>query len=145
MHTWKSLIVTDSDGNSDTLSNMVADSEWIDEVRKARLDARGAISEWADYFISLPGEEPDSDTPRSPVDWSGFREAISPTQEQLTEVIRWRCSPEQKAQVTRKAQEAGQTISEYIRSRVLTRDIPVYERITANERVLAKEDSDAAK
>ena len=72
---WSELIVTDSDGNTgDTLGSMV-------ELCSANLDTavlnNGRIVEWPGFILSAPGEEPDWDTPRGPVDWDGFMEALA--------------------------------------------------------------------
>jgi len=53
-------------------------------VDRIELAEDGSISEWPDYFIADPDEEPDWDTPRVPVMWLGLREALSHTDEPQT-------------------------------------------------------------
>lgn len=72
---WRELLVTDDDGHTcGTLCDMV-------ELAPANLDTatladNGAIIEWPQWFISAPGEDPDSDTPHRQVDWNGFSDAL---------------------------------------------------------------------
>jgi hypothetical protein len=71
---WKNLIVTDSDGcEYGPLGEML-------NIAPANLDTAtiedGAISAWSGFFLSAPDEDPDYDTPRCEVDWSGFQEAF---------------------------------------------------------------------
>lgn len=71
---WRKLIVTDSDGEEwGELGELVDNAP-------ANLDSArivdGAIESWDGFFLSAPGEDPDYDTPRAEVDWTGFEEAI---------------------------------------------------------------------
>ena len=72
---WRELIVTDTDGDSwQTLGELV-------DSAPANLDnaiiVDGRIDSWCGFFISAPDEDPDWDTPRNPVDWSGFVSALA--------------------------------------------------------------------
>lgn len=68
---WTELVVTDADGNTGTLGEMVESQDA--GLNTAVVDTeRGGIREWDGYYLSAPGEEPDSNTPRGDVDWSGF-------------------------------------------------------------------------
>lgn len=73
--TWRELIVSTSEGSSgETLTSMIRSCP-------ANLDSavisNGKIESWYQYFISAPGEDPDWDTPRAPVDWDGFEDALA--------------------------------------------------------------------
>lgn len=71
---WTELIITDAEGERwpDNLGKLV-------ETAPANLDSatieEGRITAWPSFFLSAPGEEPDWDTPREEVDWTGFSEA----------------------------------------------------------------------
>jgi hypothetical protein len=76
---WRNLIV--SEGNADmgrTLGDMLTeyaagDNDCLDRVKLA---TDGSIDSWEQLFISAPGEDPEWDTPRVPVDWDGFESAL---------------------------------------------------------------------
>jgi hypothetical protein len=72
---WTELVVTDSEGGcNDTLGDIVRASP-------ANLDDAtiedGRISEWPGFFLSAPGEDPNWDTPRAEVDWTGFVDTLN--------------------------------------------------------------------
>jgi len=77
---WRNLIVTDSEGDTwGTLGQLVhlAPAN-LDSARTATLgNGTLCIHEWPNFFISAEGEEPDWDTPKDDVDWSGFRESLA--------------------------------------------------------------------
>lgn len=71
---WNELIVTDRDGNNlGSLGEIVTNSPQM--LKHATFD--GSALTWPDYFLSVDGEEPDWDTPRAPVDWTGFEIEIT--------------------------------------------------------------------
>jgi len=45
-------------------------------LRTLELDDTGAIYGWDRHFAYADGERYDCDTPRVPVDWTGFRDAV---------------------------------------------------------------------
>ena len=68
--TWRELIVTDSDNDEcGTLGDIVADNPAM--LDTATIEG-GIITVWPYYFIAAPGEDPEWDTPRGDVDWTGF-------------------------------------------------------------------------
>ena len=71
---WRDLIVTDAEG--DTAGTL----GWFVDHAPANLDNAviegGVLKIWDGYFISAEGEDPNFDTPKVPVDWSGFQTAI---------------------------------------------------------------------
>ena len=70
---WRNLIVTDSYGDGyGTLGDVMRVSP--ETLDSATIDDDAVVS-WDGFFLSSPGEEPDYDTPRCEVDWSGFQEA----------------------------------------------------------------------
>lgn len=72
---WQNLNVTDADGqHAGTLGEMVRLSPT--NLDSAILNEDGSLSEATGFFLSADGEDPDWDTPRGPVDWNGFREAL---------------------------------------------------------------------
>jgi hypothetical protein len=72
---WRALLVTDSAGDEWGPLGGIVDRAPAN-MDTARLGAGGEIVEWAGFFMAAPGESPDWDTPRGPVDWSGLREAL---------------------------------------------------------------------
>ena len=67
---WTDLVVTDIDGDSSgTLGEMLNDEP--EQLETATI-INGQIDSWPDYFLSLPDEKPDWDTPHGEVDWTGF-------------------------------------------------------------------------
>ncbi len=73
--TWDRLEVTGCDGSPcGTLGEMVA--EHCANLESIRLGTDGSIEEWPQHFVAGPDEDPNWDTPREPVDWFGFREAL---------------------------------------------------------------------
>jgi hypothetical protein len=72
---WQDLIVTNEGDEMGPLGQML-------EIEPANLDGAklgddGSIREWMQYYIAAPGEQPDWDTPRGEVDWTGFAEALA--------------------------------------------------------------------
>ena len=73
---WRNLVVTD--GNDPSAQATLGD---LVDNAPANLDnaviVDGRISEWSNYFLSSPGEEPDYNTPQGEVDWTGFERALN--------------------------------------------------------------------
>jgi len=71
---WSELEVYDDESNYiGTLGDLVENApENLDNV----VIENGKISEWSDYFIAAPGENPDWDTPKGPVDWTSFENRL---------------------------------------------------------------------
>ncbi len=72
---WRDLRVYGIDGFLGFLGELV-------DVASASLDycelsIDGNIESWPQHFIAASDEEPDWDTPRVAVDWTGFVEALS--------------------------------------------------------------------
>ena len=69
---WRQLQVTDGDGDS------FGDLGTLVETAPANLDSAtiedGKIVSWDGFFMAAPDEDPDWDTPRVEVDWTGFQE-----------------------------------------------------------------------
>ncbi len=70
---WKNLIVTDEGFAIGTLGDTVADCP---SMLGSAVVRDGKVQYWPGFFLSAPGEEPDWDTPRGPVDWTGFVDAL---------------------------------------------------------------------
>lgn len=76
MLTWRDLSVVDSDGDYyGPLGELVELAPA--NLDNAILDDDGSIGSWDGFFISAPNEDPDWDTPREEVDWTGFEEALA--------------------------------------------------------------------
>lgn len=73
MLNWRELIVTDVEGNTDTLGALV---DRNDSLLNHATITDGRITEADGAFLSAPGEDADWDTPRVEVDWTGFVEAL---------------------------------------------------------------------
>ena len=72
---WKDLIVTGEDGYTwDTLGDLL--NKAPANLDTATLAEDGTITSWPDFFLSAEGEDPNWDTPRGPVDWRGFWQAL---------------------------------------------------------------------
>jgi len=72
---WRDLVVFDTEGSiGETLGSMVRGCPA--NLDNAVLNEDGSIAEWAQFLVAAEGEEPDYDTPRCDVDWSGFAEAL---------------------------------------------------------------------
>ena len=72
---WTDLLVTDSDGEQwGTLGSIVESAPA--NLDNAEIDG-GRIAAWDGFLLSAEGEEPDWDTPRTTVNWDGFREKFS--------------------------------------------------------------------
>ena len=71
---WSELGVTNDEGNCiGTLGDIVANSP---EMFDTATIENGKIESWPQYFLTGYDEEPDWDTPRCEVDWTGFEDAI---------------------------------------------------------------------
>lgn len=77
MINWRTLGVIGNDGESlGTLGEVLGNASTA-AITEIELNDDGSIDTWGDHMIAAPGEEPDWDTPRVPVDWSGFAAALS--------------------------------------------------------------------
>lgn len=75
MLNWKQLIVTDNEGGTaGTLEEIV--TLCPANLDSAEIETDGSLGAWPDYLLSAPGEEPEWDTPREDVDWTGFADAL---------------------------------------------------------------------
>lgn len=72
---WSELVVTDSEGNCNTTLGFIVRSQ-AGNLGGATIED-GRITEWPDFYLSAPGEEPEWDTPRCDVDWTGFTGALN--------------------------------------------------------------------
>jgi hypothetical protein len=70
---WSNLIVTDAEGHSENLSEIIRDNPHVLDTAQI---AGGKIIAWAGYFLSRKDEEPDFDTPCGPVAWTGFERFV---------------------------------------------------------------------
>ncbi len=77
---WRELYVTMSgeEGEVGTLGE-ITDAETPDACIEQidPLDAAGAIVSWRQYNLAAADEDPDYETPRRAVDWTGFRDALA--------------------------------------------------------------------
>ena len=77
--TWKDIVVTtcDGDGTESSLPRMMQNEDEVLAFRHAYINPEtGEIYGWHQYFLSAPGEDPDWDTPKMSVDWTGFLNAL---------------------------------------------------------------------
>jgi hypothetical protein len=72
---WRNLGVIGIDGGLGTLGEILDNGDA--SITQIELNDDGSIDTWADHMIAAPDEEPGWDTPRVPVDWSGFAAALS--------------------------------------------------------------------
>ena len=72
---WQDLRVWNGGDGMGPLGEMVRDAPA--NLDHATISETGEITEWMQYYIAAPGEEPDWDTPRGEVDWTGFYEAVA--------------------------------------------------------------------
>jgi hypothetical protein len=83
MLSYRELLLIDAQGNGETTIGDAIDraiaSHEIGEFDGQLLTVAsdGSVESWDGYFVAAPGENPDWDTPRLMVDWSGFAEAVS--------------------------------------------------------------------
>lgn len=78
MTNWRQLTATYTGGESCNLGDLLeAAGCGRDTIGGIVLDDTGKIIEWQEVFVSADGEEPDWDTPRCPVDWTGLVEAVA--------------------------------------------------------------------
>lgn len=81
---WRKLHVTDSEGMPcGRLGDMIDDPLANTGLRHATTGSDGSLGEWIDHFLAADDEEPSWDTPRCPVDWAGFAEALTAAQQQI--------------------------------------------------------------
>ena len=75
---WQDLIVWNDGQEVGTLAEMIASRDrGLTQIDAIGED--GSIAGWQQYFITTEGEEPDWDTPRGEVDWTGFAVALQAT------------------------------------------------------------------
>lgn len=70
---WRALAVYSADGYLGQLGDLVDNA--TADLDTCEITAEGQIM-WPDHMIAAPGEDPDWDTPRVSVDWTGFDEAL---------------------------------------------------------------------
>lgn len=56
-----------------TLADVLATSP---DLMSSLVISGGRIAEWPQVLVAAPGEDPDWDTPRVDVEWSGFVDAV---------------------------------------------------------------------
>ncbi len=72
---WRELKVYGEDGFLGLLGELVSDGDAGLDHCEAKGD--GSIDIWPQHFVAAPDEEPDWDTPRVAVDWTGFAESLA--------------------------------------------------------------------
>lgn len=81
MISYTDLLITDQDGNQSNLDAMMLNLDY--SLRNIKLASDGSIAEWDGKFISAPDEEPNWDTPKVAVDWTGFEDRIKTIQNEI--------------------------------------------------------------
>lgn len=85
---WSDLIVTGEDNQpGGTLGEWLSEPHYHESALASIRMRDGHIESWDSYFISAPGEEPEWDTPRVPVDWNGFEAALTTAKSATKETI----------------------------------------------------------
>lgn len=74
MITWRELIVTNTEGEQTALGDAL---EKTPQLLDSASIENGELQLWGQHYLSAPGEEPEWDTPRVPVDWTGFEQALT--------------------------------------------------------------------
>jgi hypothetical protein len=79
---YRDLRLIDADNNETTIGEAIDRAISLRECsefdeRYLTLARAGRVDSWDGYFIAAVGEDPDWDTPRCVVDWSGFAEAVA--------------------------------------------------------------------
>ena len=86
---WRDLGVTNGDGEScGTLGEVIDRRDSSIGPEHLDLGPDGSINSWPQHLIAAPDEEPDWDTPRVPVDWSGFKDALTRARD-VDEMMDW--------------------------------------------------------
>ena len=85
---WKELIITDGEGFSESLPNVVDDSDTCMGIFVDVEFDDGVPISIPYYFIALPGEDPNFDTPKEPINWDGFEDAVEKSLKHYRD-IRW--------------------------------------------------------
>jgi hypothetical protein len=76
MTNWRELLVTDDTGDLwGTLGGLVDSAPSTLDTCVLNPGDTG-IAEWPRFFVHADGEEPNWNTPRGAVDWTGFRTAL---------------------------------------------------------------------
>ena len=75
MITWRELVLW-NDGVACNFGSFMERAD-ASSVAALRLLANGRVSEWSQFFLSAPDEEPDWDTPRRRVNWRGLKTAVA--------------------------------------------------------------------
>ena len=73
---WRDLDVYDPDGGCRATLGQMVDRGYV-ALHAIVLADSGSIREWVNHLVAGPAEAPDWDTPKIPVDWTGFREALA--------------------------------------------------------------------
>lgn len=79
---WTALVVHDSDERFGDLGDILRQAPATLYNATIR---DGKIAEWPGYFLATPGEAPAWDTPKRPVDWSGFELSLASAREDDSE------------------------------------------------------------
>lgn len=76
---WKDLIVGADTWYTMRLGDVLKsdDPDFYPELRRIQVNDEGGIGSWEGFYVWADGEDPDASTPRRPVDWSGFAEALN--------------------------------------------------------------------
>ena len=75
---WRDLNATNGPGSTVKLGEYLdAAARGECEIGDITLNDYGSIIEWAGVMISADGEDPDWNTPRATVDWTGFVDAVN--------------------------------------------------------------------
>lgn len=70
---WRKLEVYE-DGYLGRLGELVEDAPA--NLDTCEIAEDGSIGAWPQHMVAAAGEEPDWDTPRATIDWTGFRQAL---------------------------------------------------------------------
>ena len=75
---WSDLLCGDGAESPMPLGDVLAsaDPDMLAELAGIRLGEDGGIESWEGTYVFAPGEAPATDTPRRPVDWAGFADAL---------------------------------------------------------------------
>lgn len=86
---WRKLRVYnagDSENKSDSLKDFLDAAD--DAKHLPVVAADGSISEWDQFFVAAKGEDPDWDTPKGPVDWTGFADAVQKAEKRIKKGVK---------------------------------------------------------
>ncbi len=72
---WRDLCVTDADGFACERLGVLVDR--TPDYLEGAVIREGRIAEWSGFLVYTEGEKPDWDTPRAPVNWTGFEACLT--------------------------------------------------------------------